>query len=127
MALYDDFGGDAVMQPLLQDFYRRIDRSAIRALFPPDLHETAEKQFAFQSEFWGGPARYSAWRGHPRLRARHLPFAIDAAAAGEWLRCMREAVEASAMPPEHRPRFLRQMELTAAAMVNRGAAGSDPW
>jgi hemoglobin len=120
---WDALGGDAVFRPLLQDFYARIARSAIAQLFPDDLGETLEKQFAFQSEFWGGPVRYSPWRGHPRLRARHLPFPIDQAAADTWLACMREAVEHSAMPVEHRAAFLERMRLTAQAMINRAAAG----
>ena len=125
MSRYDDLGGDAVLEPLLADFYGRIASSAIAPLFPPTMDETRAKQAAFQSEFWGGPARYSPWRGHPRLRARHLPFPIDAAAAREWLRCMGEAVAASAMPREQRPMFLRQMENTALAMINQGPAGRE--
>ena len=124
MSRYDDLGGDAVMEPLLADFYSRIATSAIAPLFPSAMAETRAKQFAFQSEFWGGPARYSPWRGHPRLRARHLPFAIGPAAAAEWLRCMREAVAASAMPAAQRALFLTQMERTAAAMVNRDEDGA---
>jgi hemoglobin len=120
---WDSLGGDAVFLPLLDDFYARIARSPIAGLFPAELAETARKQFAFQSEFWGGPVRYSPWRGHPRLRARHLPFAIDQAAAGEWMRCMGEAVAHSAMPEEHRAAFLERMRLTAQAMINR--AGPD--
>ena len=119
------FGGDAVFEPLLQDFYARIGRSAIAALFPPELTETVQKQFAFQSEFWGGPARYSPWRGHPRLRARHLPFAIDQAAADVWMQCMTEAIDHSAMPSEHRAVFLQRMRMTAQAMINRSSA-TDP-
>lgn len=123
---YDDFGGDAVFQPLIADFYARIDHSSIRHLFPPDLIETTHKQFAFQSEFWGGPVRYSPWRGHPRLRARHLPFAIGQSEADEWMRCMTAAVAASSMPSEHRSAFLERMRMTAQAMINRGATGEHP-
>ena len=119
------FGGDAVFGPLLKDFYARISRSAIAALFPPEMSETEQKQFAFQSEFWGGPARYSSWRGHPRLRARHLPFAIDQAAADVWMQCMTEAIDHSAMPSEHRAAFLQRMRMTAQAMINRSSA-TDP-
>jgi hemoglobin len=126
MSSYDDFGGDAVLRPLLTDFYARIAQSRIAHLFPPDRQETLEKQFAFQSEFWGGPARYSPWRGHPRLRARHMPFPIGPAEAAEWLRCMHEAVHASAMPTQHRATFLERMALTAQAMINRGPDGSHP-
>ena len=122
---WEALGGDAVFLPLLKDFYARIRRSPIAHLFPPDLSETEQKQFAFQSEFWGGPVRYSPWRGHPRLRERHLPFAIDQAAADTWMACMAEAVAHSAMPSEHREAFLERMRMTAQAMINR-ASPTDP-
>lgn len=112
-------GGDAVFAPLLDDFYARIATSPIRALFPPDLAETRAKQFAFQSQFWGGPARYTPWRGHPRLRARHLPFAIGQAEADVWMACMSAAVAASAMPEPLRAPFLERMRQTAQAMINQ--------
>lgn len=123
---WEALGGDAVMRPLLADFYRRIGASAIRGLFPSDLGETERKQYAFQSEFWGGPARYTPWRGHPRLRARHLPFPITEGDAGVWMACMRAAVEDSAMPPSLRPPFLHRLHLTARAMINRSGDRADP-
>lgn len=119
MSPWDQLGGDAVFLPLLRDFYARIARSAIAHLFPPDLTETQAKQFAFQSDFWGGPVRYAPWRGHPRLRARHLPFPIGRAEAETWMACMTEAVAHSAMPTEHRAAFLQRMRMTAEAMINR--------
>ncbi|HYE05237.1 MAG TPA: globin [Planctomycetota bacterium] len=123
MAAWDELGGDAVMEPLLADFYARIAASPIARLFPPDLDETRRKQFAFQSEFWGGPARYSPWRGHPRLRARHLPFPIGMAEADTWLACMRAAVDASAMPDAARAAYMDQMRKTAYAMINQPVDG----
>ncbi len=125
MSNWDDFGGDVVMGDLLDDFYRRIEHSAIRGLFPSDLTETRDKQFAFQSEFWGGPARFTPWRGFPRLRARHLPFPIGESEAAEWLECMEQAVAASAMPLAQHEVFLHRIRLTARAMINR-PGGSDP-
>lgn len=116
---WEDLGGDTVMGPLLDDFYDRIEQSTIRRLFPPDLVETRAKQFAFQSEFWGGPARYTPWRGHPRMRARHLPFPIGPADKEVWLECMTAAIEASAMPAASRGPFLARLRLVAEAMVNR--------
>jgi hemoglobin len=126
MSPWDALGGDVVFVPLLRDFYSRIARSRIALLFPSNRDETEQKQFAFQSEFWGGPARYSPWRGHPRLRARHLPFAIDQAAADTWMACMTEAVAHSAMPSEHRDAFLERMRLTAQAMINRFESDRSP-
>ncbi len=111
------------MASLLADFYRRVAASPIAPLFPPGLDqpdsETFRKQFAFQSDFWGGPVRYAPWRGHPRMRMRHLPFAIDQAAADTWIACMTAAVEVSGMPAEARPAFLSQMRAIAQAMINR--------
>lgn len=122
-SLWDQLGGDAVMAPLLADFYQRVAASPIAALFPPGVgapdSETFRKQFAFQSDFWGGPVRYAPWRGHPRMRARHLPFPIDQAAADTWMACMTGAVEASAMPTALREDYLRQIRNIAQAMINR--------
>lgn len=120
---WEQLGGDAVMEPLLADFYRRIAASPIAHLFPPSVgeagSETFRKQFAFQSDFWGGPVRYAPWRGHPRMRARHLPFPIDQAAADAWMGCMTAAVEVSAMPMEVRADYLRQIRNIAQAMINQ--------
>ena len=44
-------------------------------------------------EWLGGPRRYSAERGQPRLRRVHMPFPIDEAAAFAWLACMQQALE----------------------------------
>ncbi len=121
MSSWDELGGDAVMEPLLRGFYARIAQSPIARLFPPELEETYRKQFAFQSEFWGGPERYTPWRGHPRLRARHMPFAIGLPEAAAWLACMRAAVADSAMPEGAREGFLAQVTRTAQAMINQPA------
>ena len=40
----------------------------------------------------GGPQLYVEKYGHPRLRARHLPFAIANAEAEQWMPCMRTAM-----------------------------------
>ncbi len=114
------------MEPLMADFYACIAVSPIAHLFPADLAETRQKQFAFQSEFWGGPKRYSPWRGHPRLRARHIPFPIGQAEADAWMDCMRAAVAASAMPAGAREAFLGQVGRTATAMINQYDGDGSP-
>ena len=115
---YDQLGGDAVFAPLLNDFYARIAASTIAHLFPPDLEETTKKQAAFQRMFWGGPDDYTPWRGHPRMRGRHLAFVIGRAEGEVWLSCMREAVAASTMPLAMREPFLERMAQIANAMIN---------
>jgi hemoglobin len=122
---YAQLGGDAVFGPLLADFYARIAASPIAKLFPPDLDETRRKQEAFQRMFWGGPDDYTPWRGHPRMRMRHLPFPIGRTEADTWLGCMTAAVEASTMPPALRRQFLERMEQIAYAMINQSTQVSE--
>src|SRR5207247_2026300 len=57
-----------------------------------------ERQFLFLAQFFGGPPRYSALHGHPRLRARHLPFPIGQRERDRWLGHMLEALEEAAPP-----------------------------
>jgi hemoglobin len=47
----------------------------------------------FLSGWLGGPPLYIEKYGHPRLRQRHQPFAVDAAARDQWMRCMVQAME----------------------------------
>jgi hemoglobin len=63
-------------------------------MYPPeDLAEARENLALFLIQYFGGPAIYAVKRGHPRLRMRHVPFAIDAAARDAWLRHMNAALE----------------------------------
>lgn len=39
----------------------------------------------------GGPPHHEHRFGHPRQRARHLPYAIGSAERDRWLACMRQA------------------------------------
>jgi len=91
--LYDRIGPDH-LRALLQRFYARVRRDPLLApLFPGDWNATLEKQYAFMSGFLGGPPLYHQQYGHPRLRARHLPFRITRAHAHAWLACMRAALD----------------------------------
>lgn len=120
---YQQLGGDAVFEPLLRDFYfSRLSASSIAHLFPPDRDETFRKQLAFQRMFWGGPDTYTPWRGHPRMRARHLPFPITQAAADVWMGCMQAAVADSAMPADLQPVFIKRLLDVAQAMINQAEA-----
>ena len=48
----------------------------------------------FLQQYWGGPGTYSEERGHPRLRARHVPFVIGEAERDAWLGHMAAALDA---------------------------------
>jgi hemoglobin len=94
---YELLGGEAAVRQLVTRFYDIMDSdpvaSGVRAVHAPDLAEAREKLFLFLSGWLGGPGLYVEKHGHPMLRARHLPFAIDTRMRDEWLYCMYKALE----------------------------------
>jgi hemoglobin len=76
----------------------------------------------YLGEWLGGPPLYSRDRGHPRLRMRHLPFAIGAAERDAWLACMRAALEATVSDEEAREGVYRAMAALADHMRNKPEA-----
>jgi hemoglobin len=69
------------------------EAQAIRAMHAPELGPMRELLTRYLCEWLGGPQLYSAERGHPRLRRRHLPFRIGPDERDAWLLCMRRALE----------------------------------
>ena len=94
---YERIGGEAVVRALVDRFYDLMDSlpevQDIRQMHARDLRVSREKLFMFLSGWLGGPQLYTEKYGHPRLRQRHLPFAIDSAARDQWMLCMRQAME----------------------------------
>lgn len=94
---YDRLGGAVAVRKLVTRFYDLMSElpsaQHVLALHPADLASSREKLFEFLSGWLGGPQLYVERRGHPRLRARHLPFRIDSAARDGWMLCMRQALE----------------------------------
>lgn len=92
---YDELGGDDAVRILVDEFYDIMEAESpiVRGMHPADLAESRLKLYEFMSGWLGGPALYTQKRGHPRLRARHMPFAIDQHAVDEWLRCMGLAMD----------------------------------
>ncbi len=103
---YERLGGDDAVRALCDRFYEMMDTlpeaRPIRAMHPPDLAESSIKLYEFLSGWLGGPPLYVQKRGHPRLRARHLPFPIDIAARDQWLLCMDQALIAQGVDPQLR-------------------------
>ena len=109
---YDRLGGAHAVRQLVTRFYQLMDELPeahdIRVMHPAELSSSREKLFEFLSGWLGGPPLYMERRGHPRLRLRHMPFAIDSRARDAWMLCMRRALEESAADP-----MLREMLLSA--------------
>nr|WP_052113864.1 globin [Actinotalea fermentans] len=104
-------------------FYAGVAQDEVlRPMYPEaDLGPAAERLRLFLEQYWGGPSTYSEQRGHPRLRLRHAPFAIDGDARDRWLRHMRDAVDSLDLPPRHHAVLWDYLERAAHAMVNRDA------
>lgn len=104
-------------------FYALMDTlpeaATIRALHPPDLAESNEKLALFLIGRFGGPNLYVERFGHPRLRARHLPFPIATAEAAAWMLCMNRAMDELISEPALRQALAEFFEQTASFMRNR--------
>ena len=73
----------------------------------------------FLTQFWGGPQRYEAQRGHPRLRMRHFPFSIGEPERDAWLKHMRAAVDEVGIPEPARAEMLGYFDRVAHFLINR--------
>lgn len=117
---YERFGGHDFFVDLVADFYRGVaDDPILRPLYPEEDLGPAEVRFRmFLEQYWGGPSTYSEQRGHPRLRLRHGPFAIDEQARDLWLGHMRVALDNRDLPPALDDEMWRYLVMAAHAMVN---------
>jgi hemoglobin len=117
---FDAVGGHATFKRLIETFYSRVAADpALRAIYPEDdLGPAAERLRMFLEQYWGGPHTYNEVRGHPRLRARHAPFRIDAAARDAWLTHMREAVDEVRLAPAADKVLWDYLTVAADMLVN---------
>jgi hemoglobin len=96
VSMFERIGGAVVIDRLVEAFYLRMDSlpeaKVIRAMHAPDLAPVGSVLKRYLSEWTGGPKLYSPEKGHPRLRQRHLGFAIGNAERDAWLLCMRGAM-----------------------------------
>lgn len=114
--------GEEGFTRLVAAFYRQVPNDDILgAMYPREDREGAEQRLRdFLIYRFGGPQAYIEQRGHPRLRARHLPFRIDQAARDRWMQLMGNAFAEACLPPEVE-QFLRAFfEQMSSFMINHG-------
>lgn len=123
-------GGEPGIRALVDRFYDLMDTApeaaTIRALHAASLKRSREKLFEYLTGWSGGPPLYEEKYGHPRLRARHLPFGIGVKERDEWLWCMERALAEAPMSDELR-QFLRgRFRQLADHMRNRDEPSGRP-
>ena len=120
---YERIGGEQKIRELVERFYELMDTEAhsaeIRAMHAKDLRGSKEKLFMFLSGWLGGPQLYMEKYGHPRLRQRHMPFAVDTAARDQWMSCMVQAMEDVGIEEELRKDLEAAFFKTADFMRNQ--------
>ena len=102
MSQLNEIVGEDRLRAMVAAFYRRVrEDDVIGALYPADDWAGAEKRLAdFIVYRFGGPQTYIEERGHPRLRGRHMPFAIGEAERDRWMELMTAAMQEVVMPGE---------------------------
>jgi hemoglobin len=122
--MYERVGGGEWFAGLVARFYSAVDTDPVlRPLYPPDpddFQAAADHLCGFLIQYWGGPADYSAVRGHPRLRMRHGGFRIGAAERDAWYRHMADAVRGGGLGAADEAEMLAYFEMAATHLVNAG-------
>lgn len=120
-SLYERAGGTPFFEALVGRFYEGVATDPLlRAIYPEeDLGPARRRLTLFLIQYWGGPRTYDQERGHPRLRMRHVPFAIGREARDRWLLHMRAALVDLAPPPEIAEELEGYIAMAAEAMRNR--------
>jgi hemoglobin len=120
---YQLIGGEMKLRELVDRFYDLMDLegefAGIRALHPTTLEGSRDKLFWFLSGWMGGPDLFVERFGHPRLRARHLPYAIASSERDQWLRCIAWAMQDVGVPQTLQERLLESFYQTADWMRNK--------
>lgn len=97
ISMFERIGGALAIDRLVETFYTRMDTlpeaRTIREMHAPDLEPIKQVLKRYLCEWTGGPKLYSVEKGHPRLRQRHMGFAIGTAERDAWLLCMGGALE----------------------------------
>jgi hemoglobin len=121
--LFDVIGGATRIHAMVERFYDLMELepefAGLRALHPPSTEGSRDKLTMFLTGWMGGPDVYVERFGHPRLRARHMPYAIGTSERDQWLRAMAWAMEDVGIDEALRLRLMESFYQTADWMRNK--------
>lgn len=119
-SVFDLVGGEEAIAAMVDAFYAYVEEDPVlRPMYPADLAAPKRRLHLFLVQFFGGPQTYSQKRGHPRLRMRHFPFAIDQVARDNWLRHMLRAIDDAGISEPARSRMREYFDRASAFLINR--------
>ncbi|MCL5050808.1 MAG: group II truncated hemoglobin [Firmicutes bacterium] len=123
LSQYQQLGGEVAVRNMADRFYDIMqtdpEAAELLAMHPQPLDAIRQKFFEFLSGWFGGPQLFSAKYGHPRLRARHLPFAIDTRMRDQWLHCMYRVLDEQVQDALLHQQLKAQFTQLAHHMINR--------
>lgn len=122
-SIFELIGGAGPLRELVDRFYDLMELdpafAGVRVLHPPSLDGSRDKFYWFLSGWSGGPDLFVERFGHPRLRARHLPYAISTPERDQWLRCMALAMQDVGLEEKLQERLMLSFFDTADWMRNK--------
>ena len=120
---YALLGGEKGVRQLVDRFYDLMDEKdevrVLRHLHAKSLRVSRDKLFLFLSGWLGGPPLYTEKYGHPRLRQRHLPFAIGEDESNQWMLCMSQALDEQVEDIAFRQLLNDAFQKVAIHMINK--------
>ena len=121
--VFQTLGGEEGIRLLVDRFYDVMevdsDLKLLREVHGASLTQARDKLFWYLCGYFGGPQHYIERFGHPRLRARHLPFSIGIAERDQLLLCMARAMSDLSYPEPLMDRMLEIFFGVADWMRNR--------
>jgi len=118
--IYKKLGSDKPFFRLVDFFYSQVDGDPIlRPLYPDDLEAPKQHLALFLIQRMGGPTTYSDERGHPRMRARHMPFKIGIKEKDAWVINMNKALDDVHEFEPYRTLLKEYFEDFATFMINQ--------
>lgn len=121
-SIYELIGGQEAVAAIVDAFYDAVEEDPLlRPMYPESLEAPKRHLYLFLLQFFGGPRTYLEERGHPRLRMRHFPFAIDQQARDHWLEHMLNAVDHAGIQEPARSRMREYFDRSSTFLINRNS------
>ena len=119
-------GGEEKIKAMVERFYDLMDLEPayadLRRAHGSELAKARQHLFWFLCGWMGGPQYFTDRFGHPRLRARHMPFSIGIKERDQWVACMDQAMGEVGVDEALRARLRESFFQTADWMRNVGGA-----